>query len=78
MQSIPALIPWVQNQPPMLDGDAAFPTAELEHLRSAGALSPPLDRADNLADNLAALLIPVGQGNLSVGRILVAHITRYA
>jgi hypothetical protein len=70
MPSIAALIPWMQNRASTLDRDAAFPAAELEHLRSAGALSPSLDRAGDLA----ALLVLVGQGNLSVGRILEAHI----
>jgi hypothetical protein len=70
MHSIAALIPWMQNRAGALDRDGAFPTAELEQLRSAGALSPPLGRPDELA----ALLTLAGQGNLSVGRILEAHV----
>jgi alkylation response protein AidB-like acyl-CoA dehydrogenase len=70
MHAIAALIPWMQRQAPALDREAAFPVAELDHLRSAGALSPPLGHADDLA----ALLTLVGQGNLSVGRILEAHV----
>jgi alkylation response protein AidB-like acyl-CoA dehydrogenase len=70
MHAVAELIPWMQNRADGLDRDAAFPDDEIEYLRRAGALSPPLGRADELA----ALLTLVGQGNLSVGRILEAHI----
>jgi alkylation response protein AidB-like acyl-CoA dehydrogenase len=44
-------------------------------LRRAGALSPPLPVSGfGRADELAVLLTLVGQGNLSVGRILEAHV----
>src|SRR6202521_960596 len=41
----------------------------------AGALAPPLPvQGSGTADDLASLLTLVGQGNLSVGRILEAHV----
>lgn len=62
-----------------LDRDAAFPAADIADLRDCGALSLPLPvwqgaRDDGLADQLADVLTLTGQGNLSVGRILEAHI----
>lgn len=68
MQSIAALIPWMQSRAEALDRDASFPDEELRRLRSAGAL------ALQTPDALVKLLILVGQGNLSVGRILEAHV----
>lgn len=74
-----ALVPWMQERAGQLDRDAAFPDQEIERLRHLGALTMPLpvqgrERNDALADGLASLLILVGQGNLSVGRVLEAHI----
>ena len=72
---IDELIPWMQNRADALDREAAFPAEELVCLRRAGALSPPLPVADSgRAQDLADLLTHAGQGNLSVGRILEAHI----
>jgi alkylation response protein AidB-like acyl-CoA dehydrogenase len=61
------------------DQDATFPQAEIAALRRAGALSPDLParhaaRDDKRADALAAVLMFAGQGNLSVGRIVEAHV----
>lgn len=69
------LVPWMQSRAGGLDRDASFPVEEIEQLCRIGALSPPLPvlGAAN-ADELAALLILVGQGNLSVGRIVEAHV----
>jgi alkylation response protein AidB-like acyl-CoA dehydrogenase len=58
-----------------LDRDSMFPSEEVARLRLAGALAPPLPiRGSAGADTLASLLSLVGQGNLSVGRILEAHV----
>lgn len=78
-QRIAALVPWLQEAADALDRDAAFPTEAIHRLGAAGALSVPLPvqqgaRDDACADRLAAVLTLVGQGNLSVGRILEAHV----
>ena len=61
------------------DTEAAFPKAELAALRQAGILAIPLpNEAPNLAraraDLLAQTLAQLGRGNLSVGRLVEAHI----
>lgn len=62
-------IPWMQSRADMLDRDATFPVEEFDLLRGIGVLSalPPVGE-------LASLLVLVGQGNLSAGRILEAHV----
>jgi alkylation response protein AidB-like acyl-CoA dehydrogenase len=68
-------IPWMQSRADALDRDAAFPVEEFELLREIGALSPPLPVSGHASvGELASLLVLVGQGNLSAGRILEAHI----
>src|SRR3954470_5020762 len=62
-----------------LGRDGSFPAAEMAALHGADALVPELPicgtcRDDAAVDALADLLIQVGRGNLSVGRILEAHI----
>jgi alkylation response protein AidB-like acyl-CoA dehydrogenase len=75
MRPIAELIPWMQARADALDRDAAFPAEEIDCLRRAGALSPPLPvQNTGTAEELATLLTLVGQGNLSVGRILEAHV----
>ena len=75
MQAVAELIPWMQARADALDRDAAFPAEEIDCLRRAGALSPPLPvQGSGTAEQLAALLTQVGQGNLSVGRLLEAHV----
>jgi hypothetical protein len=68
--AVTELVPWMQSRAAALDQDAAFPAEEIDRLRRAGALSPPLSKPDELA----SLLTLVGQGNLSVGRIFEAHV----
>ncbi len=73
------LVPWMQGRAEALDRDAAFPAEEVDSLRRCGALSLPLPvrsstRDDRLVDQLAAVLTLTGRGNLSVGRILEAHV----
>ncbi len=71
----PDLIAWMQDRAGMLDQAAAFPAEEIVRLRAAGALHPPLPVAGTgTYQALATLLTGAGQGNLSVGRILEAHI----
>ncbi len=73
--AVSELVPWMQGRADWLDREAGFPAEEIERLRQVGALSPPLPAQGlGTADELAALLILVGQSNLSVGRILEAHV----
>jgi alkylation response protein AidB-like acyl-CoA dehydrogenase len=75
LRAVAEMIPWMQNRAGALDKNSGFPSEELDRLRRAGALTPPLPiRANTGADSLASLLTLVGRGNLSVGRILEAHI----
>jgi alkylation response protein AidB-like acyl-CoA dehydrogenase len=58
----------MQSRAVALDQEAAFPTEEVDRLRQqigAHTLS---------ADRLAGTLMSIGQGNLSVGRIMEAHV----
>ncbi|HEX2943305.1 MAG TPA: acyl-CoA dehydrogenase [Rhodopila sp.] len=76
---VAGLVPWMQQRAERLDREAAFPAEEMDRLRAIGALEPALpvqgpERNDAAAEALASLLIQVGQGNLSVGRVLEAHI----
>jgi alkylation response protein AidB-like acyl-CoA dehydrogenase len=75
LAAVTEMIPWMQSRADALDRDSAFPSDEVARLRLAGALSPPLPIRGGIgAGVLASLLSLVGQGNLSVGRILEAHI----
>lgn len=66
------LVPWMQGRAGALDRDAGFPVEEIQRLRLIGALAP-VQGVDGVHE-LAALLTLVGQGNLSVGRIMEAHV----
>lgn len=81
--SVPArlaeMVPWMQGRAGALDRDAAFPAEEVDRLRACGALSLPLPvhaggRDDRVVDQLASVLTLSGTGNLSVGRVLEAHV----
>lgn len=75
LSAVAELVPWMQSRAGALDRDAAFPAEEIARLRAAGALTPPLPVLGFAkADELAAFLGLIGQGNLSVGRILEAHV----
>src|SRR3954470_12529463 len=75
MQAVADLVPWMQARAEAADRDAAFPAEEIAALGRIGGLLPSLPVAGlGSADDLATLLIRVGQGNLSVGRILEAHV----
>lgn len=75
LAAVSELVPWMQQRADALDRNAAFPADEISRLRHIGALSPPLPvRGSGTAGELAALLTLLGQGNLSVGRIIEAHI----
>lgn len=62
------LIPWMQSRAGMLDTEAKFPNEEIVRLRRRGTLTPLPP------DQVATMLIQAGQGNLSVGRIVEAHV----
>ncbi len=73
------LVPWMQQLATKGDAEAAFPEAELEALRQAGILAIPLPNevpywAGARAELLAQTLAQLGRGNLSVGRLVEAHI----
>jgi alkylation response protein AidB-like acyl-CoA dehydrogenase len=73
------LVPWMQQLASRGDAEAAFPESELAALKQAGILAIPLPneapyQADTRADLLAQTLTQVGRGNLSVGRLVEAHI----
>lgn len=68
-QAVAEMVPWMQARAGALDRDAVFPAEEIARLRAAGALG----RVDDV-EALASLLMLVGQGNLSVGRVLEAHV----
>lgn len=76
-----ALIPWMQQRADKLDGEAAFPDEEIAALREAGVLALPLpaeqDLQDidlrSLIDQLAGVLMQIGEGNLAVGQLVEAH-----
>ena len=75
LTEVAELVPWMQGRAEGLDRDSVFPSEEIDRLRHAGGLSPRLPVADFAAtEALASLLSLVGQGNLSVGRILEAHL----
>ena len=75
LSAVSDLIPWIHSRADALDRDAAFPAQEIDRLRVAGALSPPLPVLHRgRADELAQLLELVGRGSLSLGRILEAHV----
>jgi len=73
------LVPWMQQLAAKGDAEAAFPKAEFEALRQAGIVAIPLPKeapywAGARADLLARTLAQLGRGNLSVGRLVEAHI----
>jgi hypothetical protein len=72
-----ALVPWMHERAAALDEKAAFPDAEIAALRDAGilALDLPIEQEGRpeIIDQLAVVLMEMGAGNLSVGRIVEAH-----
>jgi Acyl-CoA dehydrogenase, N-terminal domain len=73
------LVPWMQQLATRGDTEAAFPESELAALQQAGVLAIPLPneapcQADARADLLAETLAQLGRGNLSIGRLVEAHI----
>lgn len=79
---VTALIPHMQQRATEADEKAAFPTHDISTLRDAGVLALPLpihqgpwsDDHSASVDQVAVVLMRVGTGNLSVGRIVEAHI----
>ncbi len=82
VDSVSALVPWMQQRAAQRDDAAAFPTEELAALRAAGILALPLPIDLGLAqhdvhvvaDRLANVLTQIGRGSLAVGRVVEAHI----
>nr|WP_294509938.1 acyl-CoA dehydrogenase family protein [uncultured Rhodopila sp.] len=79
LPALAELVPWMQSRADALDRDAAFPAEDVARLHRLGALTLPLPvaakaRDDDLAGTLASMLVLIGQGNLSVGRVVEAHI----
>ena len=75
LASVAQLVPWMQSRADALDRQALYPAEEMDQLRRAGALAPPLPVCGSgSAEDLATLLTLVGEGNLSVGRLLEAHV----
>jgi alkylation response protein AidB-like acyl-CoA dehydrogenase len=73
------LVPWMQQLAARGDAEATFPEIELAALQQAGILAIPLPndaphRGSACADLLAQTLTQLGRGNLSVGRLIEAHI----
>jgi alkylation response protein AidB-like acyl-CoA dehydrogenase len=73
------LVPWMQQLATRGDTEAAFPESELAALQRAGILAVPLPnealyQADARGDVLAETLAQLGRGNLSVGRLVEAHV----
>jgi len=69
------LVPAMQDRAARLDRDAAFPSEDIVALRAAGALAVSLPaEAQAPVEPLATVLTLAGTGNLSVGRVLEAHI----
>jgi alkylation response protein AidB-like acyl-CoA dehydrogenase len=75
LAAVSELVPWMQGRADVLDRRAVFPAEDIDRLRRVGALSLELPvLGDAKADELAALLVLVGKGNLSVGRVFEAHV----
>jgi alkylation response protein AidB-like acyl-CoA dehydrogenase len=75
--AVAALVPVIRDRAASLDRTAAFPTEDIADLQCAGALSLPLPveaPSSGAIEQLASALMLVGSGNLSVGRVLEAHI----
>jgi alkylation response protein AidB-like acyl-CoA dehydrogenase len=80
LDGVSDLVPWMQAQAGARDDTATFPAAEIAALQEVGALRIrlPIEAGGNpdglRADRLACLHVRLGQGNLSIGRIVEAHI----
>ena len=74
---VAATIPAMQDRAALLDRASEFPTEDIADLQRAGALSLslPVETPNiEVTDQLASVLTLAGRGNLSVGRVLEAHI----
>jgi alkylation response protein AidB-like acyl-CoA dehydrogenase len=73
------LIPWMQKRAAHLDAAAMFPAEAIAALHEVGALRFPLPveipgEATECADRLNNLLMTLGRADLSIGRIVEAHV----
>jgi len=83
LHQLAQLVPAMQRRALQLDGAADFPAADIDSLRSLGALAAPLPlewggagwgtQPEGAAGLMQALRL-LGQGNLSVGRLYEAHV----
>jgi alkylation response protein AidB-like acyl-CoA dehydrogenase len=78
VERVAAQIPWMRRNAAALDEAASFPTGDMIALGKAGAFCVPLPMdggdPDAATDLLVSLLILLGSGNLSVGRLFEAHV----
>ncbi|HKM62939.1 MAG TPA: acyl-CoA dehydrogenase family protein [Acidisphaera sp.] len=83
LRDVADLVPNMQARAEVLDCDGAFPHADLNALRDAGALAAPLPRAQGglglgteagRSPELARLLGLIGRGSLPLGRIFEGHV----
>lgn len=81
--AVQSLVATMSARAPALDREEAFPSEDVADLQQAGAFTAPLpQRLGGLGlgtesagtPALVELLVKVGYGNLSVGRILEAHV----
>jgi alkylation response protein AidB-like acyl-CoA dehydrogenase len=78
VERVAAQIPCMRRNAAALDEAAIFPTEDMIALGKAGAFCVPLpmdsDVPDAATDSLVSLLMLIGSGNLSVGRLFEAHV----
>jgi len=71
------MVPTMRDRAAGLDRESAFPTEDIADLRRVGAfaLTLPIETPGaGVIEQLASVLTLVGSGNLSVGRVLEAHL----
>ncbi len=87
LRGVAALLPDMQLRAADLDRDARFPAADFAGLRQLGVLAAPLPcdlggigfgTEPDGADGLRRLLVLLGRGNPSVGRLFEAHVNAIA
>ena len=80
---VETLIPAMMARAPQLDAAGAFPMDDIAELRACGALAAPVPAAlgglgagtePGGAGLILALLLALGRGNLSLARLLEAHV----
>jgi alkylation response protein AidB-like acyl-CoA dehydrogenase len=75
--AVAGLVPAMRDRAAGLDRESAFPAEDIADLQRAGALAVPLPietPGASVIEQLASVLTLVGSGNLSLGRVLEAHL----